>query len=97
MSSIRPYVITEVCAETQDTRCTTVCPVDCIYTHPEASQYYIHPEECIDCGSCEMVCPVEAIYRIDCVPPAHQPAIHANAEFFKNHPDYLDYHQQSWQ
>ena len=23
---------------------------------------YIHPDECVDCGACEPVCPVEAIF-----------------------------------
>ncbi len=97
MSSIRPYVITTRCVEVKDSRCTTVCPVDCIYTHPEADQYFIHPEECIDCGSCEMVCPVEAIFRINEVPEAHAEDIAANARFFEDYPDYLSHHQQSWQ
>jgi ferredoxin len=26
------------------------------------AQLYIHPEECIDCGACESVCPVTAIF-----------------------------------
>jgi ferredoxin len=29
---------------------------------------YIHPTECIDCGACEPVCPVEAIFYEDDVP-----------------------------
>src|SRR5512132_485705 len=29
---------------------------------------YIHPEECVDCGACEPVCPVEAIFYGDDVP-----------------------------
>ncbi len=97
MSSIRPYIITDACIEVMDKSCLKVCPVDCIYTHPESKQYFIHPQECIDCGSCEMVCPVEAIYRIDEVPEHQQHAIATNADFFEDHPDYLDHHQQSWQ
>lgn len=97
MSSIRPYVITHRCKEVMDASCLKVCPVDCIYTHPEAQQYYIHPQECIDCGSCEMVCPVQAIYRIDEVPQSEEAAIEENASFFTTYPNYLDYHKQSWQ
>ncbi|WP_455431073.1 4Fe-4S dicluster domain-containing protein, partial [Saezia sanguinis] len=26
---------------------------------------YIHPDECVDCGACEPVCPVEAIFYED--------------------------------
>ena len=29
---------------------------------------YIHPDECVDCGACEPVCPVEAIYYEDDLP-----------------------------
>jgi ferredoxin len=29
---------------------------------------YIHPEECIDCGACEPVCPVDAIFMDEEVP-----------------------------
>jgi Fe-S-cluster-containing hydrogenase component 2 len=37
------------------------CPVDCIYEGDRKS--YINPKECIDCGACEPVCPVEAIMQ----------------------------------
>jgi NAD-dependent dihydropyrimidine dehydrogenase PreA subunit len=46
-----PYVIAEPCLTTKDASCVEVCPVDCIYEG--ADQYYIHPDECIDCGACE--------------------------------------------
>jgi NAD-dependent dihydropyrimidine dehydrogenase PreA subunit len=26
---------------------------------------YIHPDECVDCGACEPVCPVTAIFHED--------------------------------
>ena len=29
---------------------------------------YIHPDECIDCGACEPVCPVDAIFMDEEVP-----------------------------
>jgi len=29
---------------------------------------YIQPDECVDCGACVPVCPVEAIYYEDDVP-----------------------------
>ncbi len=46
-----PYIITEPCIGTKDASCVEVCPVDCIYEGED--QYYIHPDECIDCGACE--------------------------------------------
>ena len=45
------YIIAEPCIGTKDASCVNVCPVDCIYEGED--QYYIHPEECIDCGACE--------------------------------------------
>ena len=55
-----PYVIAEPCIGTKDASCVEVCPVDCIYEGED--QYYIHPDECIDCGACEPECPVTAIF-----------------------------------
>ena len=44
-------------------------PVDCIYEGED--QFYIHPDECIDCGACEPECPVTAIFP-DAEIPADQ-------------------------
>lgn len=96
MSSIQPYVITSPCLDVKDGTCVTVCPVDCIYTHPDERQYFIHPDECIDCGSCEMVCPVQAIHRLSDVPDAEQPFIAVNRDYFQRRPDYRDFHESSW-
>lgn len=54
-----PYVISDACRESKDMSCTDVCPVDCIYEGD--SRLYVQPIECIDCGACESVCPVNAI------------------------------------
>jgi ferredoxin len=43
---------------------------------------YIHPDECVDCGACEPVCPVEAIYYEDDVPEQWGAYTKANADFF---------------
>jgi len=53
------YIITEPCMSEKDASCVDVCPVDCIYEGED--QYYIHPEECIDCNACVPVCPVDCI------------------------------------
>jgi ferredoxin len=43
---------------------------------------YIQPDECINCGICVSVCPVQAIYE-DCdVPGEEELFTAANAEFF---------------
>jgi NAD-dependent dihydropyrimidine dehydrogenase PreA subunit len=54
-----PYVIASPCIDVMDKSCIEECPVDCIYEG--ARKLYINPKECIDCGACEPVCPVEAI------------------------------------
>ncbi len=43
---------------------------------------YIQPDECVDCGACEPVCPVEAIYYEDDVPGQWSDYKGINAEFF---------------
>jgi NAD-dependent dihydropyrimidine dehydrogenase PreA subunit len=53
------YVIGEDCIDVLDRSCIEVCPVDCIYVGDRKS--YINPAECIDCGACEVECPVAAI------------------------------------
>jgi NAD-dependent dihydropyrimidine dehydrogenase PreA subunit len=60
------YTITEQCVDIKDKTCIDECPVDCIYEGER--MLYIHPDECVDCGACEPVCPVEAIHYEDDVP-----------------------------
>jgi len=75
------YVITNLC--TNDGACVDVCPVACIHTTPGAPQFYIDPEVCIDCEQCEIVCPVDAIFRDSDVPEEHQVSLEVNAAFFR--------------
>ena len=74
------YIITRLCRDCVDTGCVAVCPVDCIYEGDD--QYYINPDECIDCGACEPECPVEAIFADDSVPEQWQSFIAKNRDFF---------------
>jgi len=55
------FVIGAACVDVTDRSCVDECPVDCVYEGDR--KLYIHPEECIDCGACAPVCPVEAISR----------------------------------
>ena len=58
-----PFVIAEPCIDVLDQACVTVCPVACIhFEQGKDRKLYIDPDECIDCGACEPMCPVEAIY-----------------------------------
>ncbi len=74
------YVIGEPCIDVMDRACVEECPVDCIYEG--ARSLYIHPDECVDCGACEPVCPVEAIYYEDDLPAGLEPYKDDNARFF---------------
>ena len=76
-----PYVITGLC--TNDGACVEVCPVACIHTRPGAPQFYIDPDVCIDCEQCEIVCPVDAIFKDVEVPAEHTASIDTNASFFR--------------
>jgi NAD-dependent dihydropyrimidine dehydrogenase PreA subunit len=60
------YVIAEPCIDVMDRACVDECPVDCIYEGGRS--LYINPDECIDCGACEPVCPVNAIFPVDQLP-----------------------------
>ena len=78
------YVITEPCIDVKDKACVEVCPVDCIYEGP--NQLFIHPDECIDCGACEPVCPVKAIFTEDETPEQSKQFIELNKQFFVDNP-----------
>ena len=75
------YVIALPCVDVKDRACIDECPVDCIYEGDRS--LYIHPDECVDCGACEPVCPVEAIYYDDDLPDEWQDYYKANVEFFE--------------
>ncbi len=77
------YVITEPCIGAKELACVDVCPVDCIQGGPGAEQMYIDPAVCIDCGACEPVCPVSAIFYEEAVPQKWQSFIKKNADFFR--------------
>jgi NAD-dependent dihydropyrimidine dehydrogenase PreA subunit len=74
------HVIAEPCIDVLDRACVEECPVDCIYEGDRA--LYIHPDGCVDCGACEPVCPVEAIYYEDDVPEQWSVFTADNAVFF---------------
>ena len=76
-----PYVIGAACIDITDKSCIEECPVDCIYEG--ARKLYINPGECIDCGACEPVCPVEAITQDRRVLPGEEEFVADNARFFE--------------
>ncbi len=54
------YVVADRCIKCKYTDCVEVCPVNCFYEGE--NMLVIHPDECIDCGACEPVCPTKAIF-----------------------------------
>ena len=74
------YVISDACIDVMDRSCIEECPVDCIYEG--LRKLYINPTECIDCGACEPVCPVEAISQDRKVPDDKKEFVRDSARFF---------------
>jgi NAD-dependent dihydropyrimidine dehydrogenase PreA subunit len=74
------YIITQSCVDLLDRTCIGECPVDCIYEGQR--MLYIHPDECVDCGACEPVCPVGAIFFEADLPAELGAYYRVNAEFF---------------
>jgi ferredoxin len=61
-----PYIITEPCVGNKAAACVAICPVDAIYEGKD--QFFINPDECVDCGQCQPECPVSAIFADEAVP-----------------------------
>ncbi|WP_427925074.1 ferredoxin [Streptomyces sp. cg40] len=74
------YVIAQPCVDVKDKACVEECPADCIYEGER--MLYIQPDECVDCGACEPVCPVEAIFYEADVPAEWADFTEANAIVF---------------
>ena len=82
------YTICEPCIGVCDKSCVEECPVDCIqprdgYDDIAGKMLYIDPETCIDCGACEPVCPVTAIFPEADVPAEWEQYTALNAEHFQ--------------
>ncbi|MBE1553063.1 indolepyruvate ferredoxin oxidoreductase subunit alpha [Sporosarcina limicola] len=74
------FVITSQCITERAADCVEVCPVDCITLGDD--QFFIDPNTCIDCGACEVVCPVEAIYFEEDVPEGEVSSIFKAKKYF---------------
>lgn len=82
------YVIAQPCIDHNDQSCVAVCPVDCIAADPAIDRkFYIDPDGCIDCGSCEAACPNVAIYPADRLPAAWRDFARIDAAWFAEDPE----------
>ncbi len=79
------FIVAEPCVACKYTDCVAVCPVDCFYEG--ANFLVIHPDECIDCGACEPVCPTKAIFPEDDLPEKWKEYIALNADLSTKWPN----------
>ena len=79
------FVVAEPCINCKYTDCVAVCPVDCFYEG--ANFLVIHPDECIDCGACEPVCPTKAIFPEDDLPEKWKEYTALNADLSTKWPN----------
>src|SRR5260370_16924897 len=79
------YIVAEPCIMCKYTDCVEVCPVNCFYEG--ANFLVIHPDECIDCGACEPVCPTKAIFPESDLPEKWKEYITINPEFATTWPN----------
>jgi len=80
------YAITDTCIK--DVLCVDVCPTDCIHpkkdepTFEAATQLYVDPVGCIDCGACVPVCPSESIMPVDDLKEEQKQFVDVNAKYY---------------
>ncbi len=73
-------MIASTCIDVKDGPCQDVCQDESIYEG--GRMMYIHPVECISCGLCLSVCPVDAIFSEDELPEHERRFQAVNEEFF---------------
>jgi ferredoxin len=80
------YVITDNCIK--DELCIQACPNDSIHSRSDesgfdaATQMYVDPGECIDCGACLPACTSDAIFPADELPAGKQHFVALNEAHF---------------
>jgi ferredoxin len=82
------YLITDTCIK--DELCVEVCPTDCIHPKKDepqfetATQLYIDPVGCIDCGACIPACTSDSIFAAEDVPEDKKEFLEKNAAYYAN-------------
>lgn len=58
-----PYLTTfpNKCRHCSPAPCVEICPTGALYRDTETDTVRLHPEKCIACGMCAMVCPFDVI------------------------------------
>lgn len=61
VDSQRPHITVkdDLCAECRESPCLVVCPAQCY--RKEGQKVIVSWENCVECGSCRLVCPCGAI------------------------------------
>jgi NAD-dependent dihydropyrimidine dehydrogenase PreA subunit len=75
------FVVTQACVDVKDRSCIQVCPADCLFEGDR--MMYINPDQCINCGACEAVCPTQAIRFDDELEGDDAVFLEVNAQFFE--------------
>ena len=81
------YVITDQCVK--DFLCVDACSTDAIHPRKDeagadlATQLFVNPDDCIDCGNCFSVCLNDAIYAEADLPADKGHFAATNAAHFK--------------
>lgn len=78
------YVVTEACIACRYGECAEVCPQSAVHAGPNFA--VINPRTCANCGLCEMVCPVGAIYAAADVPAGQEEYVALNARLSETWP-----------
>ena len=82
------YVITDTCIK--DFLCVDVCPTDCIHPKKDepgvdaATQLYVDPAGCIDCGACVPVCTSDSLFAVDDLSDDLKKFVDINANHYTN-------------
>ncbi len=79
------FVVAEPCIKCKYTDCVEVCPVDCFYEGERSLA--IHPDECINCGACEPVCPSKAIFPEETLPEKWREYVELNSRLSRAWPN----------
>lgn len=83
---IMAYAITDKCIK--DELCVEVCPTDCIHPKKDeaqfatATQLYVDPVGCIDCGACVPVCTSDSIFAAEDLPEDKKEFLEKNAKYY---------------